>query len=322
MKLGLNTGYWGVGTAGGHRRVDRGGGAARVRLGLDRRGLRVGPPDPAGVVGRRDHDHAAGTAIVQMSARTPAATAMAAISLDHLSGGRFILGLGASGPQVVEGWYGMPYPKPLARTREYVAIVRQILAREKPVEFAGEHYRLPYPGGTGPRQGPQVDRAPAAGRPAHLAGGRGAEERRPGRRDRRRLAADVLRPEGGRPVPGLPRRGLRPARRPRSADDFEVADHGPGRDPATTSRRPPTGSGPCVALYIGGMGAKGANFHFDVFARMGYEDEATEDPGAVPRRRQGRSHRRRARPRWSRRWPSWARWRSCGTTSKPGASPA
>src|SRR5437764_14864800 len=90
-----------------------------------------------------------GTNIVQMSARTPAATAMAAITLDHLSGGRFVLGLGASGPQVVEGWYGQPYPKPLARTREYIAIIRKILARDQPVTFDGEYYPLPYPGGTG-----------------------------------------------------------------------------------------------------------------------------------------------------------------------------
>src|ERR1700677_945381 len=76
-----------------------------------------------------------GTSIVQISARTPAATAMAAMTLDHLSGGRLILGLGASGPQVVEGWYGQAYPKPLARTREYVSIVREVIAREAPVSF-------------------------------------------------------------------------------------------------------------------------------------------------------------------------------------------
>src|SRR4051794_12198933 len=90
-----------------------------------------------------------GSAIVQMSARQPAATAMAAMTLDHLSGGRFILGLGVSGPQVVEGWYGMPFGKPLARTREYIEIIRRILAREGPVTFEGEHYTLPYPDGTG-----------------------------------------------------------------------------------------------------------------------------------------------------------------------------
>ncbi|MFM8264965.1 MAG: LLM class flavin-dependent oxidoreductase, partial [Acidimicrobiia bacterium] len=81
-----------------------------------------------------------GTGIMQMSARTPSAAAMTAMTLDHLSGGRMILGLGASGPQVVEGWYGQPYPKPLARTREYVEIVRRIVRREEPLEFHGEFY--------------------------------------------------------------------------------------------------------------------------------------------------------------------------------------
>src|SRR5947207_9898953 len=84
-----------------------------------------------------------GTAIVQISARTPAATAMAAMTLDHLSGGRLILGLGVSGPQVVEGWYGQPFAKPLARMREYIEILRKIGAREEPVPDDGPHYRLP-----------------------------------------------------------------------------------------------------------------------------------------------------------------------------------
>ena len=90
-----------------------------------------------------------GSSIMQMSARTPASAAMQAVSLDYLSNGRLILGIGVSGPQVVEGWYGQPYPKPLARTREWVAIFRQIVSREGPVSFAGKHYQLPLPGGTG-----------------------------------------------------------------------------------------------------------------------------------------------------------------------------
>ena len=90
-----------------------------------------------------------GTSIMQMGARTPAATAMAAMTLDHLSGGRFILGLGASGPQVVEGWYGQPYEKPLARTREYVDIIRSIVRRDKPVNYRGKFYNMPIEGGTG-----------------------------------------------------------------------------------------------------------------------------------------------------------------------------
>src|SRR5215207_3171531 len=90
-----------------------------------------------------------GTAVTQISGRTPTTVAMTALTLDHLSGGRAILGLGASGPQVVEGWYGQPYPKPLARTREYIEIVRRVLARGEPIEHHGEFYQLPYPGGTG-----------------------------------------------------------------------------------------------------------------------------------------------------------------------------
>ncbi|MFM8381121.1 MAG: LLM class flavin-dependent oxidoreductase, partial [Actinomycetota bacterium] len=88
------------------------------------------------------------TNIVQISARTPAATAMAAITMDHLSGGRFCLGLGVSGPQVVEGWYGQRFNKPLARTREYVEIIRQIVRRDRPVEHHGEFYDMPHKGGS------------------------------------------------------------------------------------------------------------------------------------------------------------------------------
>jgi F420-dependent oxidoreductase-like protein len=87
-----------------------------------------------------------GTAVVQLSARTPTATAMHTLTLDHLTNGRVTLGLGVSGPQVVEGWYGQPFAKPLSRTREYVSIVRQVLAREAPVQNDGPHYPLPYTG--------------------------------------------------------------------------------------------------------------------------------------------------------------------------------
>src|SRR5205085_2675324 len=90
-----------------------------------------------------------GTGIVQMPARTPAATAMAAATIDHLSGGRFRLGVGVSGPRVVEGWHGVAYGSPLTRTREYVAIVRAVLAREEPLTFEGDMYAMPLPGGDG-----------------------------------------------------------------------------------------------------------------------------------------------------------------------------
>src|SRR5439155_243007 len=101
---------------------------------------------PATWIAARTERVAVGTAIMQIAARTPAMTAMTAMTLDQLSGGRFRMGLGVSGPQVVEGWHGESFGKPLSRTREYVALVRAILRREKPVEFRGEYYQVPYAG--------------------------------------------------------------------------------------------------------------------------------------------------------------------------------
>src|SRR5437016_10965533 len=101
---------------------------------------------PAAWIAGRPQRIPGGTAIMQLAGRTPAATAMTAMTLDSLSGGRFRLGLGVSGPQVVEGWHGQPFGKPLRKTREYVAVVRAILRREKPLEFRGEYYQIPYAG--------------------------------------------------------------------------------------------------------------------------------------------------------------------------------
>jgi F420-dependent oxidoreductase-like protein len=212
-----------------------------------------------------------GTAIMQMSARTPTAAAMAALTLDHLSGGRFVLGLGASGPQVVEGWYGQPYAKPLARTREYIDIVRQVFARQAPVAYDGEHYRLPYPGGSGlgkplkPTIHPVRENIPimlAAEGPKNVA-----------------LAAEIA--DGWLPFWFSPKSDdfyraalaegfARDGSRHQGLDRFEVVSLLPViiaddiESCADVLR-------PTLALYIGGMGAKGANFHYEVFARMGYE---------------------------------------------------
>ena len=149
MKLGLQLGYWGAGPpADAASKVSE-----AERLGFDSiwtaEAYGSDALTPLAWLGSRTETVRLGTALVQLSARTPTATAMAAMTLDHLSGGRFVLGLGVSGPQVVEGWYGQPFPKPLARTREYVDIVRQVLRREAPVTSPGPHYPLPYPGGTG-----------------------------------------------------------------------------------------------------------------------------------------------------------------------------
>src|SRR4051794_26195809 len=149
LKLGLNTGYWGAGPPHGVEDAI----AEAERLGFDSMWTAEAYGSdvltPLAWWGARTERLRLGTAIVQMSARTPAATAMPAMTMDPLSGGRFILGLGVSGPQVVEGWYGQPFAKPLARTREYIAILRDVFAREDRVTAAGPHYPLPYPDGTG-----------------------------------------------------------------------------------------------------------------------------------------------------------------------------
>jgi F420-dependent oxidoreductase-like protein len=216
-----------------------------------------------------------GTSIVQISARTPAATAMAAMTLDHLSGGRLILGLGVSGPQVVEGWYGQPFDKPLARMREYIGVLRDIWAREAPVTNDGPHYPLPLPGGTGLGKPLKASIHPlrsdipiylAAEGPKNIAlagelcDGWLALFYSPHHDGFYRDALDE----------GLSRNGAR-----RSQEDFEVAASVPliitdDIEAAADAMRP------MYALYFGGMGARGTNFHANVAIRMGYEAEVAK----------------------------------------------
>src|SRR3989454_2729657 len=145
MRLGLNLGYWNSGPADTIAIVQR-----AESLGFHSVWTAEAYGSDAVVpltwVGSHTTTIRLGTAILQMPARTPANTAMTAATLDLLSGGRFLLGLGLSGPQVVEGWHGQPYGRPLEKTREYVGIVRDILRREKPLEHSGTHYEIPYRG--------------------------------------------------------------------------------------------------------------------------------------------------------------------------------
>ena len=149
LKLGLNTGYWAAAAPppGALESVKE-----AERLGFDSvwtsEAYGCDVLTPLAWWGSHTEKIRLGTAIMQMSARRPTAAAMAAMTMDHLSGGRFVLGLGVSGPQVVEGWYGEPFAKPLARTREYVGIVRDVVARRAPVASDGPHYRLPATGAT------------------------------------------------------------------------------------------------------------------------------------------------------------------------------
>jgi F420-dependent oxidoreductase-like protein len=213
-----------------------------------------------------------GTAVMQMPARTPAATAMTAITLDHLTGGRFRLGLGTSGPQVSEGWHGVEFGKPLQRTREYVEIVRRILRRDAPVEFHGEVYDVPVTAGSGlgkplktivhPLR-PDLPIYLAAIGPKNVA-----------------LAGEIAdgwlptfySPSHSSSFDGWLNEGL--ARGERSRDAFDVAPMVPvvvGDDVQQCRDMVKPG----LALYIGGMGARGRNFYNDLVRRYGY-DEAAE----------------------------------------------
>lgn len=270
LKLGLNTGYW----AGGPPAEIAETIADAEALGLDSiwtaEAYGSDCLTPLAWWGASTTRLKLGTAIVQMSARQPAATAMAAMTLDHLCGGRFILGLGVSGPQVVEGWYGMPFARPLARTREYIAILRDIWARGGPVSNEGPHYPLPVPDGTGLAKALKSSIHPlredipiylGAEGPknialcAELGDGWLAMLFSPTHQD---LFLDAL-------DEGFARPGAR-----RSREDFEVAATVPlivddDVEAAADTLRP------FYALYFGGMGARGANFHANVPIRMGYE---------------------------------------------------
>ena len=213
-----------------------------------------------------------GTAIMQMPARTPAMTAMTAMTLAQLSGGRFILGLGASGPQVVEGWHGVPYGKPVTRLKEYVAIIRKILAREAPAVFDGDEYQLPFsgPGATGLGIPLKSILHCDEDIPIYAASitPRGV-----------RAAAEVT--DGFFPIWMDPekysvfeqpiRAGL--AASGRSAAEFDVAPFVTVvmGESVEECMRPIRGT---MALYVGGMGARNRNFYNNFAKALGFEEAA------------------------------------------------
>ncbi|ANZ41044.1 LLM class F420-dependent oxidoreductase [Lentzea guizhouensis] len=279
MKLGLQLGYWGAAPPANAPELV----AAAEECGFDAvftaEAWGSDAFTPLAWWGSATRRVRLGTSVVQMSARTPAACAMHALTLDHLSGGRFVLGLGVSGPQVVEGWYGQPFAKPLARTREYVSVLRQVLAREAPVVNDGPHYPLPYQGpgalGLGKPLRP-ITHPLRADLPIWL----GAEGPK-----NVSLAAEIA--DGWLAIYYAPRlagmydewldEGLAKAGRKR--EDFEVA----ATCQVVVTDDPVAVRGflkPFVALYIGGMGAPGMNFHAEVFTRMGY-GEVVADVGKL-----------------------------------------
>jgi F420-dependent oxidoreductase-like protein len=200
-----------------------------------------------------------GTGVLQMPARTPAAAAMAALTLDHLSNGRLLLGLGVSGPQVVEGWHGVPFGSPLARTREYVAIVRAALAREEPLTFEGDIYTLPAPGGRG--RALKLNVAPLrADVPIYLAA-----------MGPKNVALTLEIADGWLPLLFCPERadvfGL-----PTLREGFDVAPMVLTAidDDIAVARNVVR---PQIALYVGSYGSKRQNFYADLLRRYGFEAE-------------------------------------------------
>jgi F420-dependent oxidoreductase-like protein len=216
-----------------------------------------------------------GTAIMQMTARVPAMTAMTAATLDLLTGGRMLLGIGASGPQVVEGWHGVPYGKPVTRAREYVEIVRTILNRERPLEHHGEHYNIPTRSGAGLGKPLKLIIHPLRSNiPIYLAavGPKNVA-----------LAAEIA--DGWLPIFFSPYRvnvyhewldeGFAKAGGGKNFSSFDMAPTVTiqmGDDVANCRNM----IKPHLALYIGGMGAREKNFYFNIACRYGYEEAANK----------------------------------------------
>jgi F420-dependent oxidoreductase-like protein len=261
MKLGLMVGYWMFGPTDATPLAQE-----AERLGFDSvwtaEAYGSDAISPLAWIGARTSRIKLGTGIVQISARTPACVAMTAMTLDHLSGGRLILGLGVSGPQVVEGWYGQPFPKPLARMREYVTLLRLMLKREAPVTFEGEHYQLPLRGGSGLGKPLKLITRPLRDHVPIYLGAEGPKN----------IAMATELCDGWLPLYYSPYRPEVYAESLRGAKPgFEVAC------PVTVNVNDDLATALLpvkymLAFYIGGMGAKKQNFHANLVRRMGYGD--------------------------------------------------
>jgi len=276
MKIAVTVGYWSAGPPPGAAELF----AAAERAGVDQiwtaEAYGSDAWTPLAWWGSRTSRALLGTAVSQLSARPPVTLAMTAMTMDHLTQGRILLGIGTSNPQVVEGWYGQPYPRPLERTREYIDIVRKVIARQDPVSYDGRHYQLPLPGGTGLGKPLRSILHPYRTEiPIYL----GAEGPR-----NVALAAEIA--DGwnalffspsmndfyaGALAEGFARPGAR-----HSFETFDVVGGPLAIIPDDDLERAADRLRPVLALYIGGMGARGVNFHHEVFVRMGYEAEASK----------------------------------------------
>jgi F420-dependent oxidoreductase-like protein len=272
MRLGLNLGYWGSSPA--------------ENVGLAQEADRLGyhsvwtaeaygsdAISPLVWLAAKTEKIKVGTAIMQMTARAPVMAAMTAATIDLLTGGRMLAGIGASGPQVVEGWHGLPYGKPVTRAREYVEIMRKVWQREQPLEHHGEHYDIPCRDGSGLGKPLKLIIHPLRPNiPIYLAavGPKNVE-----------LAAEIA--DGWLPVFFSPERtniyrewldqGFAKAGGGKSMKDFDIAptvtiSMGDDVNACRAAVKP------FLALYIGGMGARDKNFYFNIACRYGYEEAA------------------------------------------------
>lgn len=271
MKLGLQLGYWGQLPSPDW--VERA--VAAEELGFNSvwtaEAWGSDALTPLAYLAARTERVKLGTSVVQLAARTPTATAMSAITLDHLSNGRFQLGLGVSGPQVVEGWYGRPSNKPLARTREYVEIIRRVLAREEPLNFQGEFHQHPYSGEGSVGLGKPLKSIVHPLR-RHIPIYLGAE----GPRNVTQTAEIA---DGWLPLYYSPfRQEVYADQLAGAPDDFEIAAlcafTVTDDDDPSTIEDALAGTRAMLAFYIGGMGAKGQNYHTKLAARMGLGEQA------------------------------------------------
>jgi F420-dependent oxidoreductase-like protein len=266
LKLGLQLGYWGAMYPASHVELAQ----EAERLGYDSVWTAESWGNdcftPLAWIGANTSKIRLGTGVAQLSARTPTACAMATLALDHMSGGRMILGLGVSGPQVVEGWYGQPYSKPVSRTREYVSIIRKVLAREAPVTNDGEHYPLPYngPGSWGMGKPLKPITHPLRADVPIFIGAEGP----------RNVTQTAEIADGWLPLYYSPYRQEVYADQIAGArEGFEISA---GvvvniQDDLEAALYPVKAM---LGFYIGGMGSKQRNFHKELMARMGFEAEA------------------------------------------------
>jgi F420-dependent oxidoreductase-like protein len=274
MRIAVTAGYWSSGPPAGSAETF----AVADRLEIDQvwtaEAYGSDAWTPLAWWGSRTKHVKLGTAVSQLSARPPVTLAMTAMTMDHLTEGRVLLGVGTSNPQVVEGWYGQPYPRPLERTREYIDILRKVIAREEPVVYDGKHYQLPLGDGTGLGKPLRSILHPYRTEIPIYLGAEGPKNVALGAEIADGWNVIFFSPKmndfyGAALAEGFARPGAR-----HTAETFDVVGGPLAIIPDDDTERAADLLRPTLALYIGGMGARGVNFHHEVFVRMGYEAEA------------------------------------------------